>query len=125
MGVSLWMYVTFIWISMTLLGGFMDMAYSTTEENQSAMNTIIQLKVFKFWEFELFGNQIAVPWPNLSFFQSMVTLMLRDYEFFKGDLNIIRWLFLTVTAGMSFILVTRIMPVILEVIATLRRLSPI
>ena len=125
MGVSLWMYVTFIWISMTLLGGFMDMAYSTTEENQSAMNTIIQMKVFKFWEFEPFGNQIAVPWPNLSFFTSMVTLMLWDYEFFKGDLNIIRWLFLTVTAGMSFILVTRIMPVILEVIATLRRLSPI
>ena len=110
---------------MTLLGGFMDMAYSTTEDNQSAMNTIIQLKVLTFTELKLFAQTFTVPWPNLDFFGSMVKLMLWDYEFFKGNLNIVRWVFLTITAGMSFILVTRIMPVILEVIATLRRLSPI
>ncbi len=124
MGASLWMYVTFVWICMTLLGGFMEMQYSTTSESQTALNTIIQLKVFHFFEFSLFGQKMTVPWPNMAFFGSMVNLLLWDFEFLKGDLNIIRWFFLVITAGMSFILVTRVMPVILEVIATLRRLGP-
>ena len=126
MGVSLWMYASFIWISVTLLGGFMDMQYSNSADHQSALNTIIQLKVFNFWEFSLFGIEIAVPWPNMSFFTSMVSLMSWDFAFLKGDLNVVRWIiFMPFTAAMSFVLVTRIMPVILEVIATLRRLSPI
>lgn len=126
MGVSLWMYASFIWISVTLLGGFMDMQYSNSADHQSALNTIIQLKVFNFWEFSLFGIEIAVPWPNMSFFTSMVSLMSWDFAFLKGNLNVVRWIiFMPLTAAMSFVLVTRIMPVILEVIATLRRLSPI
>ena len=124
MGSSLWMYVAFLFISMTLLGGFLEMQYSTSEDHQRAMNTIIQMKVFTFWEFALFGQEMSVPWPNTQFFTSIVDLMLWDFEFFKGNLNIVRWFFLVITAGVSFVLVVRIMPVILEVIATLRRLLP-
>lgn len=124
MGSSLWMYVAFLFISMTLLGGFLEMQYATSEDHQSAMNTIIQMKVFTFWEFSLFGQDISLPWPNTQFFTSIVNMMLWDFEFFKGNLNIIRWFFLVITAGVSFVLVVRVMPVILEVIATLRRLLP-
>ena len=111
------MYVAFLFISMTLLGGFLEMQYSTSEDHQSAMNTIIQMKVFTFWEFSLFGQDISLPWPNTQFFTSIVNMMLWDFEFFKGNLNIIRWFFLVITAGVSFVLVVRVMPVILEVIA--------
>ena len=105
---------------MTLLAGVLDAQFSTTGENESALNTLIQLKIFSFTELKLLFLDISVPFPNSSFFGSLVKLLMWDYEFLKGDLNIIRWFFLILSGGMTFVLVTKVTPVFLEVISTLR-----
>ena len=120
MGISFWMYGTFVWMIMTMLAGVLDANFATTGENESALNTLIQLKIFSFTELKLLFVDISVPFPNASFFSALVALLTWDYEFLKGDLNIIRWMFLILSGGMTFVLVTKIAPVFLEVISTLR-----
>ena len=120
MGTTMWMYGTFVWIMMTLLGGVLDAQFSVSGDNESALNTLIQLKIFSFTELKLMFWTLDVPFPNMSFFTSMVELLMWDYEFLKGDLNIIRWFFLILSGGMTFVLMTKIAPIFLEVISTLR-----
>tara|TARA_R100000808_G_scaffold12437_1_gene30969 strand:+ start:13734 stop:14114 length:381 start_codon:yes stop_codon:yes gene_type:complete len=120
MGAGIWMYGTFVWIIMTMLGGVLDANFSTSGDNETALNTIIQLKIFEFTELDLWFTEISAPFPNADFFFSIVDLLMWDYEFLKGDLNIIRWFFLILSAGMTFVLVTKITPVFLEVISTLK-----
>jgi|TARA_Y100001963_G_scaffold145282_1_gene218647 hypothetical protein len=124
MGSNLWMYVTFLWVTTTLLGGILEMQYSSTAENQSAINQLIQLKVFEFKELKVLMITIPAPLPNTEFFSGLTQLLTWDFEFLKGNYNIFRWFWLVITAGMSFVLVTRVGPVILEVVATLRSFLP-
>lgn len=125
MGSSFFMYMTFVWLVVFLLGAFFEMSFSTTSTEATALNALFAFDVFKFYELNLLVTEIKVPYPNAQFFEGIRMLLLWDYEFLKGDWNIVRWLFMTLTAGMMFGLVTKIMPLFLQIISTLRRLLPV
>lgn len=124
MGSSLWMYVTFLWVTTTILGGILEMQYASTDANQTAINQLIQLKVFEFKELNVLMLTIPAPVPNTEFFNGLTQLLTWDFSFLKGNYNIARWFWLIITAGMSFVLVTKVGPVILDVVATLRSFFP-
>lgn len=122
MGVSFWMWLGFLYVIFTLVGGFVDEATAHTASS-TALNQVLQFKVFSMKEFDVLFFDFSAPVPNGSFFTDFALLMLWDFSFFRGDLNIVRWIVLApITMGVTYILVTQVTPVLMNVIATARGL---
>ena len=122
MGVQWWSFVAYVWILLTILGGLLDQAMADPQE-LAAVNNIIQLRIFSMKEFDILFAEFTAPIVNASFFTDLARLLTWDFAFLYGDFNIMRWIvWLPLTAGMSFVAVTQIGPVIIQAIATARGL---
>ena len=122
MGVSWWMWLGFLYVIFTITGGFIDEATQHTA-SATALNQVLQFKVFTMKEFDVLFFDFSAPVPNVSFFTDFASLMLWDFSFFRGDLNLVRWIVLApITFGTTYILVTQVTPVLMNVLATARGL---
>lgn len=120
MGIRAWMFFTFVFFVVTLLGGFLDMAFSSAE--LGALERVLQMKVFSMREFDVLFFDFTLPVPNMSWLTDLSKLMTWNFSFFSGDLNIVRWMvWLTITGGLVFTSITIIGPAIFGIIADARR----
>ena len=122
MGIQLWAFMAFVWVTMGLLGGVLEEAVVTTAE-QTALSQVIQLKVFTLRDFDVLFFDFKAPVINTQFFGSLATLLTWNFTYLYGDMNIVRWLiWIPLTAATSVVAVVQVGPVILNAIATARGL---
>ena len=120
MGAGWWAFATFAYTIVFIIGSVSEQGFGAAEG--SAINQILQFNVLEIRNIAGF----SVPLPNGSFFAAIGQLMTLDFDMFRGDLNIVRWVALAPLAGsMSFVIVTRLGPILLEAVSTLRRLLPL
>ena len=127
MGVQWWGFIMFVWVALTIIAGFLESSLVTTTDSSDlgTIEQVIQLKVFRLTDFSLGGFDMQAPIPNGAFWGSIAALATWDYRFFSGDMNIVRWIvWVPLTGATMFIAITRIGPVVLESISTVRRLLP-
>lgn len=120
MSVQMWMFLCFVFTSLTILGGFLDMQTASSPE-LSALNNILQFQVITNREFRVFFWDLQAPLPNLSFFSDLASLLTWRFRFFQGDLNLLRWLvWLPLTGAVMWGLITQVVPTIMSSISWIR-----
>ncbi len=121
--VRFWMFITSVFLILTIMGGVFDESIVDLDDDDTALNKVMQLTVFSFKGFEIGGIPIKAPVPNTSFFAAATSLGTWNFNFFEGDLNIVRWmLWLPLTAGVIFTSVVTIGPVAIQAAGTLRNM---
>lgn len=120
MGVNWLSYITFVWVMITILGSVLDQAFGSAAE--SALEAVLQFNLFDFKEIDVFFANIKVPLPNLDYLANLASLVLWDWSFLAGDYALVRWIvYLPLTGGMIFLLVTSIGPSLMAVVVQARR----
>ena len=125
MGVGFWGWVLFIWICVALIGGVYD-GESVATASRSDLNTVMDMHILKSAEFSMLGAEFKIPVPNGDFYTSLLNLATFNFSLFTGNLRIIRWFLIAVLgAPLIFIFMRDVMPTLINLVATLRRMSPI
>ena len=120
-----WMWLSFIYISLSLLFGIGDFATSAIIGNVTAIESLMQFKVMTVRDFNFLFWSGSVPIPNTSFFNQLSTMLTWDYNMFQGDLNIVRWIVLgPLGVAFSLMVLLQVGPLFLQFLATMRQLIP-
>ena len=115
MGVRWWMFLMSVFISLTILGGIFDEQVTNLDDADTDLSAVLQLRILRFTNINLGFARFDAPIPNTQFFGSLAALAVWDFNFFSGDLNIVRWVvWLPLTAGLFFTAVLQVGPVILQ-----------
>ena len=124
MSVPFWGWVLFVWVAIAIIGGAFE-GQSISSDSQSDLNVVLNMEVFRSQEIRLLGAGFDIPIPNASYYTSLVKLASFDFALLDGDLNVVRYFMLAVLAGpIMFVFIRDVMPTLINLVATLRRLSP-
>lgn len=89
-------FLTTLWIIGSILGLALEGAYPGGEE-QNVFNTLANSKALQATT--LFGA-VAGAFSDLSFFTALGSVLIWDFSFWDGTLEIVRWIiFLPITIG--------------------------
>lgn len=120
-----WMWLSFIYIGLTVLFGIGDFVLAAITSDVSTIENLMQFKVMTVKDFNFLFWSGSVPIPNTSFFTQLSSMLTWNYNMFDGDLNIVRWFVLgplAVAFGLTILL--QIGPLFLQFLATMRQLIP-
>lgn len=118
MGVTFLVFLTLIYVIITLVGGFLDQSVAA----DTPLNNLMQFELFRYSELRLGFVHMKMPFPNVQYISDFARTLTWDYSFFQGDANLVRVILLPPLAVATiFILITQVFPRMLDAIAAIRR----
>ncbi len=100
----------FGWLLMSFVQGLLNLAIG----NQSDLSTVLTLSVIEM-KTVIF---IPIPVPNLGYIGAVGRLLTWDYEWFSGNMQVVRWLTVLVfTGAATYGFFTGVLPVLLNAVS--------